>query len=180
MLRLGCDYNFEQWSPAVWREDMALMREAGVDLVAVNVFGWSQIEPRPGEYDFTALDDIVGLLHEAGIRLNLGTGTASAPPWLTRRHPEILPVAADGTTRFPGGRQAWCPSSPVFREHALALVDQMARRYGTHPAVDLWHISNELGCHNALCYCEASAAAFREWLAQRYGTADKLNVAWGT
>jgi beta-galactosidase GanA len=51
MLRLGCDYNFEQWSPAVWREDMALMREAGVDLVAVNVFGWSQIEPRPGEYD---------------------------------------------------------------------------------------------------------------------------------
>ncbi|WP_250030174.1 beta-galactosidase [Paractinoplanes maris] len=180
MPRLGCDYNFEQWPPEVWVEDMALMRRAGVGLVAVNVFGWSELEARPGEYDFTALDRVVELLHEAGIKLNLGTGTASAPPWLTRRHPEVLPVTADGTTRFPGGRQAWCPSSPVFREHALRLVEQVAARYGNHPALDLWHVSNELGCHNALCYCEASAAAFRGWLEQRYGTVEALNKAWGT
>ncbi|MCO8270228.1 beta-galactosidase [Actinoplanes sp. TRM 88003] len=180
MLRLGCDYNYEQWSPDVWREDMGLMREAGVSLVAVNVFGWSQIEPRAGEYDFAALDEIVGLLHAAGIKLNLGTGTASAPPWLTRRHPAVLPVTADGTTRFPGGRQAWCPSSPVFREHALRLVEQVARRYGNNPALDLWHVSNELGCHNALCYCDASAQAFQRWLERRYGTVEALNKAWGT
>jgi beta-galactosidase len=89
-------------------------------------------------------------------------------------------VAADGTTRFPGGRQAWCPSSPVFREYALRLVEQVARRYGQHPALDLWHVSNELGCHNALCYCEASAAAFRVWLERRYATVEALNKAWGT
>ncbi|MGK5682817.1 beta-galactosidase [Actinoplanes sp. URMC 104] len=177
---LGCDYNFEQWSPAVWREDMALMREAGVGLVAINVFGWSHLEPRPGEYDFAALDEIVELLHEAGIGINLGTGTASPPPWLTRRHPEVLPVTADGTTRYPGGRQAWCPSSPVFREHALRLTEQVAARYGDHPALALWHVSNELGCHNALCYCEAGAAAFRVWLEQRHGTVEALNRAWGT
>ncbi len=177
---LGCDYNYEQWSPEIWREDMALMRAAGVGLVAINVFGWSNLEPRPGEYDFAGLDEIVGLLDGAGIRLNLGTGTASAPPWLTRRHPEVLPVTADGTTRFPGGRQAWCPSSPVFREHALGLVEQVALRYGQHPALALWHVSNELGCHNALCYCETSAAAFRVWLEHRYGSIDALNRAWGT
>ncbi|MBU2665029.1 beta-galactosidase [Actinoplanes bogorensis] len=180
MIGLGCDYNFEQWSPDVWREDVALMREAGVGLVAVNVFGWSAIEPRPGEYDFAALDEIIGLLHDGGIRLNLGTGTSSAPPWLTHRHPSVLPVTADGTTRFPGGRQAWCPSSPVFREHALRLVGQVAARYGDHPALELWHVSNELGCHNALCYCEASADAFRVWLRGRYGTIASLNTAWGT
>ncbi|GAA2502207.1 beta-galactosidase [Winogradskya humida] len=180
MIRLGCDYNYEQWPADVWREDMALMRTAGIDLVAINVFGWSSVQPRPGDFDFTALDEIVGLLHDNGIKINMGTGTASPPPWLTHRHPEVLPVTADGTTRFPGGRQAWCPSSPVFREHALSLVEQLARRYGSHPAVDLWHISNELGCHNALCYCEDSAAAFREWLSQKYGTVEKLNEAWGT
>ncbi|GAA2558804.1 beta-galactosidase [Winogradskya consettensis] len=180
MIRLGCDYNYEQWSADVWREDMALMRTAGIDLVAINVFGWSSVQPRPGVFDFTALDEIVGLLHDNEIKINMGTGTSSPPPWLTHRHPEVLPVTADGTTRFPGGRQAWCPSSPVFRDHALALVDEMARRYGNHPAVDLWHISNELGCHNALCYCENSAAAFREWLARKYETVEKLNEAWGT
>lgn len=179
-ISLGCDYNFEQWSPSVWAEDVALMHQAGVDLVAVNIFGWSSIEPSPGEYDFAALDSIIGLLHDNGIRVNLGTGTSSPPPWLTTRHPEILPVLADGTTRFPGGRQAWCPSSPVFRERALALVEQVARRYGEHPAVALWHVSNELGCHNALCYDEASAEAFRAWLIRRYGSIDALNKAWGT
>ncbi len=177
---LGCDYNYEQWPPEVWQEDVALMRTAGVGLVAINVFGWSAVEPRPGRYDFTALDRIVELLHANGIRINLGTGTASPPPWLSRAHPEILPVAADGTTRYPGGRQAWCPSSPVFREHALALVEQVARRYGAHPAVALWHVSNELGCHNAHCYDETSAAAFRVWLRRRYGDIDALNAAWGT
>ncbi|MDJ0324545.1 beta-galactosidase [Cryobacterium sp. PH31-AA6] len=179
-IAFGCDYNPEQWSPEVWVEDVALMQEAGVDLVAINIFGWSQLEPRLGEYDFAALDTIIELLHAGGIRVNLGTGTSSPPPWLTTLHPDMLPMAEDGTTRFPGGRQAWCPSSAVFRERALALVEKVAERYGQHPAVALWHVSNELGCHNALCYCDDSAAAFRTWLQARYGSIDAVNAAWGT
>lgn len=179
-IAFGCDYNPEQWTPDVWDEDIRLMGEAGVDLVAVNIFGWSHLEPRRGAYDFTALDDIIGRLHAAGIRVNLGTGTASPPAWLTRAEPDILPMAEDGTRRYPGGRQAWCPSSPAFREAALRLVDAVGRRYGDHPAVALWHVSNELGCHNALCYCDASATSFREWLRARYETLDALNAAWGT
>ena len=176
----GCDYNPEQWTPDVWREDVRLMQQAGVTLVALNIFGWSHIEPRPGEYDWTTLDTVLDLLHQAGIRVNLGTGTSSPPPWLTTLHPEILPTAADGTTRYPGGRQAWCPSSPVYREHALTLVEKVAERYGSHPALVLWHVSNELGCHNALCYDDVTAAEFRRWLERRYGTVDELNAAWGT
>ncbi|MFF5077502.1 beta-galactosidase [Actinoplanes sp. NPDC000266] len=180
MITLGCDYNPEQWPAEVWAEDVALMRTAGISLVAVNIFGWSDLEPRSGEYDFKQLDRIVELLHQNDIKINLGTATASPPPWLGARHPEILPMAADGTRRYPGGRQAWCPSSPVFREHALALTEQVAQRYGRHPALALWHVSNELGCHNALCYCDASAERFRAWLADRYETVDGLNAAWGT
>lgn len=179
-IAFGCDYNPEQWDAATWHDDVVLMQEAGVDLVAINIFGWSQLEPRPGEYDFDALDTIIDLLHSAGIRINLGTGTSSPPPWLTTAHPEILPVADDGTTRFPGGRQAWCPSSPVFREHALRLVTAVAERYGSHPALALWHVSNELGCHNALCYDDDTTRAFRGWLEARYGTIAELNRAWGT
>jgi beta-galactosidase len=177
---LGCDYNPEQWSPEVWAEDVRLMREVGVTIVAINVFGWALIEPRPGEFDFSGLDAIIALLHANGIAVNLGTGTSSPPPWLTELHPEILPMVQDGTRRWPGGRQAWCPSSPVFREHALALVARVAERYGEHPALRLWHVSNELGCHNAHCYCDVSAAAFRTWLEARYGTVEALNAAWGT
>lgn len=177
---LGCDYNPEQWDRDVWREDIALMRELGVTLVAVNIFGWAQINPAKGVWDFTGLDEIIELLNAAGIQVNLGTATASTPAWLTTQHPELLPVAIDGTRRYPGGRQAFCPSSPVYRRYALTMVERIAERYGQHPAVALWHVSNEIGCHNALCYCDASANAFRDWLRDRYGSIERLNDAWGT
>jgi beta-galactosidase len=179
-ITFGCDYNPDQWDESVWAEDIALMTQLGVDLVAINIFGWAQLQPTAGDFDFGPLDRIIDRLHAAGIRINLGTGTSSPPPWLARLHPETLPQAADGTIAWPGGRQAWCPSSPVFREKALALVTAMVDRYGSHPALALWHVSNELGCHNARCYCDVSAGAFRTWLRARYGSLDALNAAWGT
>lgn len=177
---LGCDYNPGQWPREVWHEDVALMRELGVGLVAINVFGWADLHPAADVWDFDGLDAIMDLLHANGIRVNLGTGTASPPPWLTTAHPEILPVVEDGTTRYPGGRQAYCPSSPIFRAHALELVERVAERYATHPALALWHVSNELGCHNAHCHCAETTAAFRRWLERRYQTLEALNAAWGT
>jgi beta-galactosidase len=179
-IALGCDYNPEQWPRAVWREDVRLMQAAGVGFVTLGVFSWALLEPRPGEFDFGWFDEVVELLHDGGIAIDMATATAAPPPWLTTAHPEILPVNRDGITLWPGSRQSWCPSSPVFREHALRLVEQMARRYGRHPAVRLWHVSNELGCHVGRCWCDESAAAFRRWLADRYGDIDKLNDAWGT
>ncbi|POH72105.1 beta-galactosidase [Arthrobacter glacialis] len=179
-LAFGCDYNPEQWDPDVWVDDVAAMKQAGVNFVAINIFGWSHLEPRQGEYDFTNLDAIIDLLHANGISINLGTATASPPPWLTTTFPEVLPKVEDGTRRYPGGRQAFCPSSPIYRHHAALLVEQVAQRYGSHPAVALWHVSNEIGCHNAHCYCETSSDAFRDWLMKRYENLDALNTAWGT
>ncbi|TQM09356.1 beta-galactosidase [Pseudonocardia kunmingensis] len=179
-IAMGCDYNPEQWDPDVWREDVALMREAGLGFVTLGVFSWALLEPAEDEYDFAWFDEVLGLLHEGGIAVDLATATASPPPWLTRSYPEVLPVDVEGRTLWPGSRQSWCPSSPVFREHALQLVGELARRYGSHPAVRMWHVSNELGCHIVRCYCDESAAAFRRWLAGRYGTLEALNEAWGT
>ncbi len=179
-IALGCDYNPEQWPRSVWREDIALMREAGVGFVTLGVFSWALLEPLRGQWDFGWFDEILGLLHEGGIAVDMATATAAPPPWLTAAHPEILTVDAAGHVLWPGSRQSWCPSSPVFREHALALVAELARRYGDHPAVRLWHVSNELGCHNGRCWCDVSAAAFREWLTNRYKDVEALNDAWGT
>ncbi|HCU49162.1 MAG TPA: beta-galactosidase, partial [Micromonosporaceae bacterium] len=94
--------------------------------------------------------------------------------------PEMLPERADGTKLWPGARQHYCPSSPVYREHAGRLVDQVARRYADHPALKLWHIGNEYGCHVRQCYCDVSAEDFRHWLQSRYGDLDGLNDAWST
>jgi beta-galactosidase len=179
-IALGGDYNPEQWPREVWRDDVALMQEAGVTFATVGVFSWSLLEPEPGRFQFEWLDEVLDLLADGGIAVDLATATASPPPWLPHLHPETLPVTRDGLTLWPGGRQAWCPSSPVFREHAVRLAEQMANRYHDHPALAMWHVSNEYACHNAPCYCDVSAAAFRDWLRDRYGDVEALNDAWGT
>lgn len=176
----GGDYNPEQWPEHVWAQDMRLMSEAGVSMVSVGIFAWSMVEPRPGDYRFGWFDRVLDLLADNGIAASLATMTAAPPPWLVHRHPEILPVRADGTRLHPGARQGYCPSSPVFREHAARLAGQVAARYAGHPALALWHIGNEYGCHIRACYCDVSATAFREWLTNRYGDIDALNDAWST
>ncbi|MEV1016064.1 beta-galactosidase [Micromonospora sp. NPDC049801] len=176
----GGDYNPEQWPEQTWSEDVELMRRAGVNLVSVGIFSWARLEPHPGRFEFGWLDRVLDLLHDGGIQVDLATATASPPPWLSRAHPETLPRRADGAILWPGGRQAYCPSSPVFRERSLELVRAVAGRYAEHPAVVMWHVSNELGCHNVHCYCDVSAEAFRGWLRERYGDLDRLNDAWGT
>lgn len=176
----GGDYNPEQWSVAVRAEDIALMQGAGVNLVSVGIFSWALLEPEWSRYEFAWLDEVLDDLGNAGIAVDLATATASPPPWLARRHPEMLPVTRDGRRLWPGSRQAWCPSSPVYRERSLALVERLAERYRDHPAVAMWHVSNELGCHNARCYCDVSAEAFRGWLRECYHDLEALNDAWGT
>ncbi|MGV9556979.1 beta-galactosidase [Streptomyces sp. NPDC003401] len=179
-LAYGADYNPEQWPRDVWEEDVRLMREAGVTVVSVAIFSWARIQPTQDTWDFAWLDEVMDLLHAHDIGVDLATATASPPPWLTTAHPEILPVTADGATVWPGARQHWRPTSPVFREHALRLVRKLADRYKDHPALVAWHISNELGCHNVYDYSDDAARAFRGWLRARYGTLEALNHAWGT
>ena len=179
-LAYGGDYNPEQWPEHMWADDVRLMRESGVNFVTLPVFSWSRLEPYPGEFDFEWLDRIIDMLWGAGIAIDLATATATPPAWLVRANPELLPHNADGVRLEFGSRQAYCPSSPVFREHVARFARVMANRYGSHPAVRLWHVSNEYGDHVSRCWCPTSAAHFRRWLQEKYDTLDGLNEAWGT
>lgn len=178
-LAYGGDYNPDQWPEETWHDDARLMREAGVNLVSLPVFSWPQLEPRPGEYDWGWLDRVIDVLWDAGIRIDLATATATPPSWLVRSHPEMLPCDEHGRRLEFGSRQAYCPSSPVWREHVARMARAMAERYGEHPALALWHVSNEYGDHVSRCWCPESSAHFRRWLEARYGDLDGLNDAWG-
>jgi len=176
----GGDYNPDQWPEATWVEDARLMQEAGVSMVTVGVFSWARLEPTEGTYDFGWLDQVMDLLHAHGIGVDLATATASPPPWFSRRYPQSLPETREGHRLWPGSRQAYCPSSPDYRAASVRLATALATRYGKHPALVMWHVNNEYGCHVPQCFCDESAAAFRRFLQARYGDLARFNDAWGT
>jgi len=176
----GGDYNPEQWPEEVWAEDVRLMQRAGVNMATVGVFSWARIQPDEGVFDYDWLDRVIDGLHAGGIKVDLATGTASPPPWAAAKYPAMLTETREGAIRWPGGRQHYAATSPDYRRLAADLVRHTVDRYKDHPAVVLWHINNELGCHAAYDYSDQAAAAFRDWLRDRYGTIDALNDAWGT
>ncbi|KJL44587.1 beta-galactosidase [Microbacterium trichothecenolyticum] len=176
----GADYNPDQWPEEVWDDDVRLMREAGVNIVSLGIFAWSRIQPAEGVWDFAWLDTVIDKLHVGGIAVNLATATASPPPWVSRTYPETLPANESGASYWPGSRQHFAPSSPVYRRLAGELVRRLAERYAHHPAVVMWHVGNEFGCHLWMDYSDAARDAYRDWLQKRYATVDALNDAWGT
>ena len=176
----GGDWNPEQWDRETNLRDIERMVEAGVTLISLGIFSWASLEPEEGRYDLDWLADLIDQLHNAGISVDLANGTASPPAWMAQRYPETLPVDSRGVRLGFGSRQQYNPSSALFSQKACALTEAMARRFGDHPGVVMWHISNEYACHTAESFDEESAHAFRQWLLERYGTIEAINHAWGT
>jgi len=176
----GGDYNPEQWPRETWLDDVRLMREAGVNLVSVGIFSWGLLETSEGVFDFGWLDDILGLLHDNGIAVDLGTPTASPPAWFFATYPDARTVTRDGVTMGFGSRGMASPSSPDYRAAAVGIAGKLAERYGSHPAVVLWHVHNEYGVPVGEDHSAHAIREFRGWLRERYGSLDELNTAWGT
>ncbi len=172
----GGDYNPEQWPEAVWLEDVALMKEAHCQTMSVGIFSWAALERADGEYTFEWLDRVMNLLHANGISVVLATPSAAHPAWLSASHPEVLRCRHDRVREEHRARVNYCLTSRVYRRKSAAMAEQLARRYGSHPALILWHVSNE---YHGECHCELCQSAFQAWLRERYGSLDQLNAAWG-
>jgi len=173
----GGDYNPEQWRdvPGIWDEDLRLMKLAGINAVSIGIFSWATLEPAEGKFEFGWLDRVVDNLAKNGQRIVLATPSGAKPAWMAVKYPEIRRCRSGGQRDLPGSRHNHCLTSPVYREKVQIINTKLAQRYGRHPALLLWHLSNEYGGE---CYCPLCLAAFRKWLRKRYGTLDALNAAW--
>lgn len=176
----GGDYNPDQWlhDPAILAEDLRLMRAAGVNAVSVGMFSWAALEPDEGHYTFDWLDDLMDRLAENGVYVALGTPSGAKPAWMSDKYPEIRRMTADGQREPHRARHNHCRTSPVYRHMCAEINTRLAERYREHPALILWHVSNEYNggeCHCPLCY-----DAFRRWLQSKYGSLEALNLAWWT
>jgi beta-galactosidase len=178
--RLGVCYYPEHWSENLWEDDFRRMRELGFSIVRVAEFAWSIFEPEEGVFSFDLFDRALELAHKHGLKVIVGTPTATPPAWLTHKYPEVLNVTQDGVTLHHGLRRHYNYSSQKYRELSAIITRKLAEHYKAHPAVIGWQIDNEFNCEISEFYAPADHDAFRAWLQEKYGTLDKLNEAWGT
>lgn len=173
----GGDYNPEQWPRDIWDEDIRLMQECHYEIATLGVFSWVSLQPEEERFTFEWLDTMLEKLAVAGRVICLATPSAAQPAWMSQRYPDVLRVDEQGKRRHHGWRVSYCPTSPNYRRLATQMARKLAERYHQHPALVAWHVSNE---YLAACYCDTCAAAFREWLKQRYTSLDELNQKWWT
>ena len=173
----GADYNPEQWVnfPGTVDEDFRLLHKAHMNSVSIGIFSWASLEPEEGRFEFAWMDDLFERAKKDGVRIVLATPSGGKPNWLAHAYPEVRRVTVEGRREPQCERHNHCLTSPVYRAKVHGINTQLAMRYGKHPALAAWHISNEFGGH---CHCDLCFAAFREWLRAKYVTLDALNEAY--
>ncbi len=174
----GGDYNPDQWidTPEIWDEDMRLMNLAHVNSATVGIFSWAMLEPEEGVFNFEWLDRLLDKLYANGKDVILATPSGARPVWLAQKYPEVLRVEESGIRNEYGVRHNHCLTSPIYREKVRNINRLLAERYKDHPAVKMWHISNE---YCGECHCDLCQEAFREWLKKEYhNSLDELNFKW--
>lgn len=175
----GGDYNPEQWlhMPEILETDIERFKEAKINTVSVGIFSWAKLEPKEGVYEFEWLEKIIDRLYENGISVILATPSGARPHWMADKYPEVLRVNEMRQRNLVGTRHNHCLTSPVYREKVRLINTELVKRLGNHPAVKMWHISNEYGGE---CHCPLCQDAFRDWLRRKYKTIDALNDSWCT
>jgi beta-galactosidase len=178
---LGVCYYPEHWPEEMWASDAQRMRDLGLTYVRIGEFAWVRVEKSEGQFTWEWMDRAIETLGGAGLKVVLGTPTATPPKWLCVKYPEILPVDVQtGLTRGFGSRRHYDFSSETYLVQAERITAAMAQRYGNNPFVTGWQTDNELCCHDTtLSASPAAKDGFRAWCEARYGSIDALNAEWG-
>ncbi|MFW6119433.1 MAG: beta-galactosidase [Petrotogales bacterium] len=180
-LLCGVCYYPEHWNEDRLLEDIHIMKSIGITVVRIGEFAWSLIEKEPEKYDFSFFDKVINELNKNNIKVIIGTPTATPPPWLVKKHPDILQKDETGNERHFGSRRHYCFNADNYMNYAERITEAYVQHFSKFDNVISWQIDNEYGCHETtVCYCENCARTFRKWLINKYKNIETLNKLWGT
>jgi len=174
-----------------WDRDLRQAKEYGLDYVRFWLM-WNWYCRREGEYDFSSLERLLDICHKRRLKALMLVNLESVPAWLVKKHPEAVYVDSRGGLYMPdsvgntpaGGFPGLCFHNEPVAEYARDYIAHLVRTFRGHPAIECWEPHNEPMFEpgryndNIYCYCPATIAAFRRYLAQKYGEIDALNANW--
>jgi beta-galactosidase len=179
-LYVGANYHpHDNKQPEKIKNDIQLMKAAGLNVVRMGHLAWDSYEPSDGKFDFKWFDNVMDMMNQAGIKVILDIAIRPAPIWLHHKYPSIDIVDANGDVLYPNHRYMEDIGDPMYQKYALRFADTLTKRYGKHPALMAFGIDNESG-DGRISYSETARERFVNWLKKKYSTVDNLNKAWAT
>lgn len=173
----GAAYYPEDWPESERPRDIEMMKKAGMNVMRFGEFAWHNMEPKPGEFDFSWLHRVVDDLGANGIKSILGTPTATPPRWFLLRYPDAAVLEPNGQRALHGGRRHCCSNNPDYQRHSAAIVEAMAKEFGNDPNVIGWQLDNEIYSWGG-CNCDHCRAGFHRYLQEKYGAIEEVNQQW--
>lgn len=169
-----------------WERDYAQAKMDGYNIFR-HWFMWGAIEIAPDVYDWEDYDRQMELAEKYGIKTIIAEITTSVPEWVYTRYPEALPEnvygqkakSQMGVSCGTGGfYEGLCLDTQIGRELTGKFLEELAKRYKGHPALQGYDVWNECNYSHDYCYCEDTKKVFRVWLKEKYKTLDALKQTW--
>ena len=170
---------------AAWRRDLATIKSLGFNSVKTWV-DWGSAEPERGQYHFEALEQLLSLADEAGLRVIVQIYTDASPQWLGSRYPDASFVSDQGMRIDSQASPGYCLDHAGVRADMVAFIGAVSAAAARHQSffgVDVWsepHLVNWVWFNTPVefCYCPYTQARFRDWLKRKYRTLEAVNTAW--
>jgi beta-galactosidase len=168
-----------------WLRDLKAIKSLGFNHVKTWV-DWATIEPIEGKFHLEALEQLLTLADNVGLRVIVQVYSDSAPEWIGRKFPDASFVTEKGVRIGSQAAPGFCLDHEGVRASVgrfIRAVSRAARRHASFYGFDVWsepHIVNWVWFNENVefCFCPHTLAKFRSWLRAKYGTLEALNRAW--
>jgi beta-galactosidase len=157
-------------------KDIQMMKEAGINVVRIAESTWSTVEPQEGVFDFSHIDRVLNAMHQAGIKVIVGTPTYAVPAWLVKKYPDVLAITPWGQNQY-GARQNMDIANEHFRAHAETVIRKIMEHVKDHPAIIGYQVDNETKAYNTAG--PAIQKLFVQYMRDKFKSLDTLNKAYG-
>lgn len=168
LMATGVNYYPHQWPQDQWTADFKNMAKLGIEFVNMGDKAWSSWQRGEDNYSFIGIEEAVNLAGLQGLKVVITIPATSPPTWLRKTYENI---ANSNMPQF---------SNDIYKNSVQKLVKGLARKFAQNPYVSGWvfaSVSPEQW--QSIDRSQFAEKQFQDWLSQKYGSIDSLNVAWG-